>query len=117
MTNILAAVMMCLVTNVTEADNSYPIQWMNIYEDCDGGILPGTQPAYLQGNSIILDGGWYGSPGPISGPTEKTITTVVERVHTIKFKWRGKEMRGEDREEVSRTVRTYKKREEWEEVE
>ena len=102
MTNILAAVIVCLVTNVTEVDNAWECSYCNPRGDYSGmmtleyhhpWMCPGSRPA-----------------------TEKTLTTVVERVHTIKFSWRGNEMRCDDREEVSRTVRTFQKREEWEEV-
>jgi len=103
MTNILAAVIMCLVTNVTEADNAWECSKCNPRGDYSGMTT-------LENHDLkTFPGSWPA--------IEKTLTTVVERVHTIKFTWRGKEMRGDDREEVSRTVRTFKKKEEWEEVE
>ena len=101
MTNILAAVMMCLVTNVTEADNAWECSKCHPRGDYSGMMTleyhnpetcPGSRPA-----------------------TEKTLTTVVERVYTLSFKWMGQDMVAKVSEEVSRTVRTYKKREEWEE--
>lgn len=118
MTNILATVIVCLVTNVTWTDNSQTTPYLLNSNDCDANIVPGSQPAMIDTTGhIVLDtwDGW-GVQGHTTEATEKTKTTVIQRIHKITFKWRGKSWNGQDVKEVSRKVQTYKKKEEWEEV-
>lgn len=93
MTNILASVIICLVTNVVETHNG---------KDADCPYGGGCLVAGCSRDTTFIPA------------TEKTKTTTVKRVHTIKFKWRGKEWSAEDAEEVSRKVEKWKKREQWE---
>jgi len=111
-TNIVAAILMTVVTNVVWTDNSSSYGQNYIFTPTT------TDLTFHESHSLNLDyqGGtiYYGNQ---SEPTEKTKTVTVVEVWTIKFKWRGKEWTGKDKRVISTTATKYRKKEEWEPVE
>ena len=53
---------------------------------------------------------------PYVEATERTVTTTVKRITTLRLKWRGKVRSCSDEEVLSTDVKVWKKREDWEEV-
>ena len=91
MTNILATIVVCVVTNVTHWDNE---------------VRARHQFSWVMGEP---------QPGSVIEPaTEKTETTEVVEIKTLKFEWAGKPWTAEHRTVLSRTVKRWKKRETWE---
>jgi len=94
MTNLIATIVVCVVTNVASTDNA----------------------AYRQHPYIMWPEG--GGPEVVDTPaTEKTETTEVVEIKTLKFEWEGKPWTAEHRTVLSRTVKRSVKRETWEEAE
>ena len=91
MTNILATIVVCVATNVTHWDNE--VRQPHAFSWVQGEPQPGSviQPA-----------------------TEKTETTEVVEIKTLRFEWQGKPWTAEHRTVLSCTVRRWKKRETWE---
>jgi len=89
MTNIIAIVTVCLVTNIVETDNA-PSKYSH-------GIWPET---YFTDHSEA---------------TEKVVTTTIKEVTTIKFTWRGKEWIAKDLKTVSEKKECFRKevKEKW----
>lgn len=96
MTNLLAAVVVALVTNVTE---SAPVQH-------GSSIYYGTQPVEIG----------HGFREQWGDPNTKTVTTTVTEVITATFVLDGEIVVTKREREVSRSLRTYRKKIEWEEV-
>lgn len=93
MTNILAAIIVCIVTNVVEWDNGFTIpQTTQIYF---GSGESATQPPYSQ------------------PATEKTETTTIKEVKTLIFKWGGQEWSIKKERVLSTKTRKWKKDEKW----
>jgi hypothetical protein len=98
MTNLLAIVTVCIITNVTHCDNEvrapHQFQWV-IGEPQSGSV--------------------------VKEATEKTETTEVVEVLTIKIEpeqlrdigWIGGKLEGKQERVLSRNVRRWRKREEW----
>lgn len=129
MTNILAAIIVTVVTNVVWTDNSVPaplnyIPCVDVGEtenaddmpevDVDAGILPRSAPAIIGGKGTTTAPSWGWNQG--TPATEKTKTVTVTEVTTLKFKWRGKEFKAHDKKVLSTTVTKYRKKEEWEPI-
>jgi len=91
MTNLIATIVVCVVTNVTHWDNE--VRQPHAFSWCVGDPQPGSviQPA-----------------------TEKTQTTEVVEIKTLTFGWEGKPWTAEHRRILSTTVKKWKKRETWE---
>ena len=95
LTNLIATIAVCVVTNVAEVNNA-------VWGPND--IIYPIYPAQF-GESIQTPA------------TEKTVTTTVKEVITLTFKWRGQTFTAQDEKVLSETAKVYKKREEWEAVE
>ncbi len=91
-TNILATIVVCVVTNITHWDNEvrapHQFSWAPNMEPQPGSVI---QPA-----------------------TEKTETTEVVEIKTLHFEWEGKTYTGEHKRVLSRSVRRWRKHETWE---
>lgn len=91
------AVTVCLVTNVVETDNSYEPGWN-----------------YTNRLDVRL---YYDDRGKLRVPaTERYVTTIVTERKSLSLVWDGKPESITREREVSRTVRTFRKADEWREV-
>ena len=91
MTNILATIVVCVITNVTHWDNE---------------VRAPHQFSWAVGEP---------QPGSVIEPaTEKTETTEVVEIKKLQFEWECKPWTAEHRTVLSRTVKRWKKRETWE---
>lgn len=115
-TNIIAVITVCIVTNVTTTDNAVigeeywnnrNIIWCSIYT---------TGDEMDAGKDITTDSVWTNTPYSMSfngRATEKTETTEVVEVKTIKFTWEGQEYTGKCERVLSRKVRKWRLSEDW----
>jgi len=92
-TNILATIAVCIVTNVTAWDNE-------VREPFTDSYFVGA-PA---GGSVL------------EPATQKTETTEVIEIKTLRFMWEGETYTGKHRRVLSRNVRRWRKKETWLEV-
>ena len=90
MTNILAAIAVCITTNVITADNGK------------------TGCPYGAGCLVF---GCDHQPGRAA--TEKTETTEVLEVKTLKFSWEGKDYSAKCERVLSRKVRRWARKDTW----
>jgi hypothetical protein len=98
MTNLIAIVTVCIVTNVTTASNESGCKM------CSAN--PGCVPAvYHYGGSRPC--------APYKEATEKTETTEVVEVKTLKFSWEGEEYTAKRERVLSRNVKRWKLAETW----
>lgn len=95
MTNLLATIVICIATNVAVTDNGIQVDWPNVY----GGTI-------TYGN---------GQPWPMQSTpaTEKTETTEIVEVKTLRFEWEGEEYTAKRERVLSRKVRRLVKKENW----
>ena len=90
MTNLIAVVAVCIVTNVMQADNGKagcPYGAGCLVLGCD------HQPGYPA--------------------TEKTETTEVVEVKTLKFSWEGEEYTAKRERVLSRKVKRWARKDNW----
>ena len=59
----------------------------------------------------------YGRMVPVLDKKRITVTTTIKRIYTLTLKWKGKTRTLVHEEIVSKTVKTYRKKENWEETE
>lgn len=95
MTNIIAAIVVGVVTNVVEVDNA---------QGCFScTVNPHFVPAVM-GHTPCEK---------YIAPTEKTKTVTVTEITTLKFNWHGKEWKAKVEKVLSETVSKWTKKEEW----
>lgn len=115
MTNILATIVVCIVTNVTTTDNAVFVPNVN---------MSSTTIDCASDSMLLADGLWHDEQqnssvqGHMSEPTERTETTEIVEVKRLSFKWEGKDWNGEVKKVLSSSSRKFKlkKQETWEEV-
>ncbi len=90
MTNLIAIVAMCIVTNVTTADNGM------------GGCPYGA--------GCLVIGCNHQPPKPA---TEKTETTEVVEIKTLRFTWEGEEYTAKRERVLSRKVKRWIRKDDW----
>ena len=100
-TNILATIIVCVVTNVTMTDNARP-----------------QQPLWYQytNNLIYVENLPVINPTTPSSATEKTETTEVVEISTLSFKWGGKPYSVRRERVLSTTSKRFIKQEVWKEI-
>ena len=92
MTNLLATIVACIVTNVTP--------WNNGHSGCP----------YWQGGCLVM-GCDHTQPEPA---TERTETTEVVEVKRLSFTWSGETYTAKRERVLSRSVKRWRKRDVWE---
>ena len=100
MTNLLATIAICIVTNTTTVDNAQPAS----DGSCDGDYGSGISCLVMHYASDAVPA------------TERTETAEVVEIKTLKFKWEGKEYTAKKNRVISTSVRKWKKQETWEEA-
>ena len=100
-TNIIAVITVCIVTNVTTTDNA---QMGYRLSEQNGGISYGCLVF-----GCTEDHDWVKA----TPATEKTETTEVVEVKTIKFTWEGQEYIGKCERVLSLRVRKWRLSEDW----
>ena len=102
MTNLLATVLVCIVTNVTPWSNELTVPWGQ---------------SYIQPGGIILMPNFWGNGSTVAQvaqpATERTETTEVVEVCTLRFTWDDQEYTTERRRVLSTKVRRWKLQENW----
>lgn len=103
-TNILASIVITLVTNVTTTDNAVYEQTPNPCPD---------RKSFGPGVSCLVFHG-YSNGAKIKDATEKTETTTIKEVSTIEFVWNGEKKSVPNGERVISTKsETFRKVEAW----
>jgi hypothetical protein len=102
MTNLLATVLVCIVTNVTT----------DIGEPCPGCATWGMQQGYT-----YIPGHEYSCPEKSLPRDTKRETTEVVEVRTLRFTWEGEQYTTERRRVLSTKVRRWKRQDDWTEEE
>ena len=102
MTNLIAVVAVCIVTNVTHWNNESGCATCDMLERAarSGGYIPAI----------------YHLPhgaGPYTPATEKTETTEVVEVKTLKFSWEGEEYTAKRERVLSRKVKRWTRKDNW----
>ena len=115
-TNIIAVITVCIVTNVTTTDNAVIGEeyWNNRNIILCSTYTTGDEMD--AGKNIMTDKVWTNTPYYMSfngRATEKTETTEVVEVKTIKFAWEGQEYTGKRERVLSRKVRKWRLCEDW----
>ena len=108
LTNIIAVITVCIVTNVTTTDNAVIGEeyWNNRNIILCSTYTTGDEMD--AGKNIMTDNVWTNTPYSMSfngRATEKTETTVILEVKTIKFTWEGQEYTDKRERVLSRKVR------------
>ena len=93
-----------IVTNVTATDNAWECQKCKPVEL--GDLFGGAGITTLEYHDMFTCQGSYPA-------TEKTTTTVVKEVTTLRFYWRGQPVIAKKERELSRDVKRLVKKEEW----
>lgn len=106
-TNLIAAVTITLVTNVSESHPQIPRPSPN--------IIPVTQPwggIVTTNGSYIVDSVWRGF---MDDPSRKTVTTTISQRKLLSFEWAGQLRQIENLEMINTSSRTYtlKTTQEW----
>lgn len=99
MTNLIAAVVVCIVTNVTTADNS---SGCKMCSEAGPGCIP-----------LVMHYPSFEPCKPYVPATEKTITTEVIEIKTLTFEWEGERYTAKRERVLSRNVKLLVKRETW----
>ena len=90
MTNLIATVVVCIVTNVT--------QWNNEQRQPHGDSWVMGTP---MGGSVIKE------------MTERTETTEVVEIKMLRFEWEGEEYTGKRERVLSRKVKRWARKDNW----
>lgn len=108
MTNILAAIVVSLVTNVTHADNAVDASPFLLNQFIDNMPIV----TITNGSDFIVPYQTQTS----RAATERTETTTITEIKALTFKWLGKSWTVRNERVLSRKVRTWRRRETWEEA-
>jgi hypothetical protein len=98
MTNLIAIVAVCIVTNVTTASNESGC-WI-----CSAS--PGSIPA-------VYHYGGFQPCAPYKEATEKTETTEVVEIKTLRFTWEGEEYTAKRERVLSHKVKRWTRKDNW----
>ena len=99
MTNLIATIVVCVVTNITTADNSSGCALCS--------ASPGTIPA-------VMHYGTWEPCKPYVPATEKTETTEAVEIKRLSFEWEGETYTAKRERVLWRKVKRWIKRETWE---
>jgi len=102
MTNLIAVVAVCIVTNVTHWNNESGCATCDMLERAarNGGCVPAIHhPPH--------------GAGPYTPATEKTETTEVVEVKTLRFTWEGEEHTAKRERVLSRKVKRWTRKDNW----
>jgi hypothetical protein len=101
MTNLIAVVAVCVVTNVTQWNNEKGCATCDMLERAmRGGVIPAIAHTM------------HGAP-PYQPATEKTETTEVVEVKTLRFTWEGEEYTAKRERILSSKVKRWTRKDNW----
>jgi hypothetical protein len=103
MTNLIAAVVISIITNVTTASNESGCKICS-------AAGPGFTPA-------VYHSGGFRACDPYRPATERTETTTVVEIKTLRFVWEGKAYTAKEERVLSSKVRRWTLKNEWVESE
>ena len=95
----------CLVTNVTTWDNGFTAPSLQWYWPTNNYIL--THGEITSGDAVYL------APMQCQPPTEKTETTEIVEVRTLRFRWNDKPCELTQEKVLSRKVRRWVRKDAW----
>jgi len=104
------------IGNVSIPSNAETVVVSTNVVEVEGGQCGGCADwGIQQGSTYIAGHGWNCNSVRI-GEGNKEVTTTVIETSTLTLTWRGKEEKLMRVKELSRSVKTYKRKEDWEEV-